>query len=163
MNARANTSNEYLKTRVLTAAPEELQLMLYDGAVRFSEQAREAIVRGDFEESFTLLNRARNIIIELSTSMKDEVAPEACANLRRLYLFCYDRLVHAGLEKEISAIDEALDILKHIRETWSLLIDKLKAERAGEPSVVAPTSAQDMAYALDAATQEIGATINFEG
>ena len=37
-----NGSQAYLKTKVLTASPAELRLMLIDGAIRFSEQARRA-------------------------------------------------------------------------------------------------------------------------
>jgi len=42
MNPQANpqAAQNYLKTKVFTATPEQLQLMLYDGAIRFGEQAR---------------------------------------------------------------------------------------------------------------------------
>lgn len=34
-------------TRVFTATPEQLQMMLYDGAIRFAEQARPALEKKD--------------------------------------------------------------------------------------------------------------------
>ena len=51
MDKKPNTPNEYLKTKVMTASPEQLQLMLYDGAIRFCEQARSAIEEKQIEQS----------------------------------------------------------------------------------------------------------------
>ncbi len=50
-------STQYLKTQVMTASPEMLQLMLWDGAIRFSEQGKEAILRHDIEGSCKALLR----------------------------------------------------------------------------------------------------------
>ena len=72
----AKNTNEYLKTKVLTASPEQLQLMLYDGALRFCEQARLAIENRQIEDSFNALARAEKIVMELCNGMRDEVAPE---------------------------------------------------------------------------------------
>ena len=57
--------NEYLKTKVLTASPEQLQLMLYDGAIRFCEQAREAIKNREIEKSYQSLSKAEKIVLEM--------------------------------------------------------------------------------------------------
>ncbi len=123
-----NTPNQYLKTKVMTASPEELQLMLYDGAIRFCEQARELNANGDLEKRFTLISKAEKIIMELMNSMKDEYAPEICSRMRSLYLFCYERLIDANLQRETRPLDEALKIIRHIRETWVLLMEKIKEE-----------------------------------
>ena len=37
-------ANQYLRTKVLTATPEQLQMMLFDGALVFCEQARLALM-----------------------------------------------------------------------------------------------------------------------
>ena len=52
-------AQNYLRTKIFTATPEQLQLMLYDGAIRFSEQARVALQKKDFETSFNCLTRTR--------------------------------------------------------------------------------------------------------
>ena len=48
----SNDVNEYLKTKVLTASPAELRLLLLDGSIRFAEQARMGLVNKDFEQSY---------------------------------------------------------------------------------------------------------------
>ena len=129
-----NTPHEYLKTKVMTASPEQLQLMLYEGAVRFCEQAREAIKNKQVETSYNLLSKAENIVLELTNSMRDEINPQTCSKMRGLYMFCYDRLVTANMKREIEPVDEALKILRHMRDTWQMVLDKLNEEKTGQSS-----------------------------
>lgn len=163
MDNNTNNAGEYLKTKVLTASPEQLQLMLYDGAIRFCEQARTAIQDKKVEESYNLINRAEKIVLELFNSMREEIAPETCANMRGLYMFCYDRLVRANMKKDLTSLDEALRILRHVRESWLMLMEKLKKEKAAQqpqiPSPEPPTEKPVDANQL----HEVGANINFEG
>ncbi len=56
----AAPSQEYLKTSVMTASPEMLTLMLWDGAIRFAEQGKEAILKKEIEGSYKALVRAEN-------------------------------------------------------------------------------------------------------
>ena len=99
MNPQAAQS--YLRTKVLTATPEQLQLMLFDGAIRFSEQAKLALEKKNFDQSYNLLMRAQKIVQELQGALKPEVAPELCNNLAALYSFVYRRLVDANLHRNI--------------------------------------------------------------
>ncbi|MBN1845280.1 MAG: flagellar export chaperone FliS [Sedimentisphaerales bacterium] len=168
MTAKNATPNEYLKTKVLTASPEQLQLMLYDGAIRFCEQARCAIEQGEIEGSYNLITRAENIIMELTKSMRDEVAPETCDNMRRLYLYCYEQLVEANTRKDVAPLENALRILRHLRQTWELLMEKIRREQAaGRDSSGPSASGQDppagAGETLDPSSLPVGATLNVEG
>jgi flagellar protein FliS len=117
--------NEYLKNAVMTASPEQLQLMLYDGSIRFARQARDAMGRRDFDESCEKLIRAQRIVVEMQQGLRHEVNPELCAQLNALYQFVYERLVEANMRQDVIALDDALRILDHQRETWRLLIARL--------------------------------------
>ena len=129
MNPRAG--DQYFRNAVLTATPEQLQLMLYDGAVRFAAQARQAMQARDIEQTHNLLTRAQRIILEMQNGLRPEVAPEICRQMAGLYTFVYRRLVDANVNKDLAALEESLQILNHMRETWILLIEKLRQERAG--------------------------------
>lgn len=152
--SKTKNSNAYLETKVLTASPEQLQLMLYDGAIRFCEQARAAVHDKKIEQSFNLITKAENIIMEMLNSLRDEFAPETCANMRRLYVFCYDRLVDANMKKAPEPLDEALAVLRQMRETWLLLIEKLKGEKTN-PLPVTPDPKSD--------DPRLGTTVSLEG
>lgn len=131
MNARP-APNPYLRTKILTATPEELRLMLYEGALRFCRQAREALEKRDFENSYEGIMRAQKIVLELSTSLNHSIAPELCEKLSALYTYIYRRLVDANLERTIEPLDEAIRLLDFERETWGLLMKKL-TEEGGSP------------------------------
>lgn len=144
----SSTQAEYLRSAVLTATPEQLQMMLYDGAIRFATQAREALEHRRFDQSCELLLKAQRIVLELENGLRPEVAPSLCKQLGSLYRFIYRRLVDANTQQNVEAIDDALRILKHQRETWELVIQKL---RDGAPSAevafsTAPPNASPSAH-----------------
>jgi len=121
-------TNEYLRNAVMTASPAQLQLMLYDGAIRFASQAREALQARDFARSYELLRRAERIVLELDSGLRPEVNPDLCKRMAALYAFIHRKLLEADVHKDVSCLDDALKILRHIRETWVMLMDKLAQE-----------------------------------
>jgi flagellar protein FliS len=123
-------AQNYLRTRVLTATPEQLQLMLYDGAIRFADQARPALEKKDWEASYNALSKAQKIVTELTCSLKHDIHPEMCARLTSLYNFVYRKLIEASVEHKIESLDEALKILRYQRETWAMLMQQLSKQKA---------------------------------
>ncbi|HZL36823.1 MAG TPA: flagellar export chaperone FliS [Tepidisphaeraceae bacterium] len=128
MNPQA--AQNYLKTRVQTATPEQLQMMLYDGAIRFAEQTKLALVKKDWEGVYTHCSRAQKIVAELNSGLKHSIAPDMCGKLAALYNFIYRKLVEASTQHTLQSIDEALRLLHYQRETWVLLLDRLAKEKA---------------------------------
>jgi flagellar protein FliS len=124
-------TNAYLKTQILTAPPEKLQLMLYEGAIRFALQAKNQMIAGNFEQSYDLLVRAQNIVLELICGLRPESDPSLCKKLASLYFFIYRRLVEANVMHKTSAVDDAVKILEIQRDTWRELLEKLAEERSG--------------------------------
>jgi flagellar protein FliS len=128
MNPQA--AQKYLKTKVMTATPEQLQMMLFDGAVSSCEQARVALEKKDYERSFQSLSKAQAIVNQLICGLKTEVSPDLCKKLKGLYIFAYRRLVDANLHHRIESLDEALNVLKYQRQTWAMLMEQLGKHRA---------------------------------
>jgi flagellar protein FliS len=120
----------YLRAKVLTATPEQLQLMLYDGAIRFAEQAKVAMQKKDWEGTYHGISRAQKIIAELTSTLKHSVSPELCGKLASLYTFVYRKLLEANIKHKIESIDEALTVLRHQRDTWALLLEQLGKAKA---------------------------------
>lgn len=121
--------NPYLRDAVLTAAPEQLQLMLYDGCIRFALQARDAIEKKDYETSYERLTRAQHIIIEMRNGLNRDVNPELCDRVASIYGFLYRKLIDASVNRDVQAIDDALKVLRIERETWQILVDKVNKAR----------------------------------
>ncbi|HEY7090306.1 MAG TPA: flagellar export chaperone FliS [Tepidisphaeraceae bacterium] len=149
-----NPAQNYLRTKVLTATPEQLQLMLYDGAIRFAEQARAALEQKNFDQSFDLISRTQKIIAEMVASLKHDVAPDLCGKLSALYNFVYRKLVEANVGHELRPLDEALSILRYQRETWVMLLQQL-----GKTKAAAAASKLDM----PAPSASMEASISMQG
>jgi flagellar protein FliS len=128
MNPQA--AQNYLRTRVMTATPEQLQMMLYDGAIRFAEQARAALVAEDYEKSYQAIARVQKILTEMSCGLKPDVLPELCEKLGALYSYVYRRLIDANVKHDPEALEEAITLLRYQRETWALLLDQLGKTKA---------------------------------
>ncbi len=122
----------YLRNAVMTATPEQLQLMLYDGAIRFSSQGADAIEQDDYEASFETLSRAQKIVLELRAGIRREVNPELCEQMTQLYHYIYQRLVDGSINRDAETIREAVKLLEYQRETWVLLLERIGQERAAE-------------------------------
>jgi flagellar protein FliS len=135
--------NPYLKTKIMTASPEELRLMLYDGALKFCRQAKAALEKKNFEESYNNLMRAQKIVLELSTSLNHDADPQLCQRLSALYTYVYRLLVDANMKRETAIIDEAIKLIEYERETWQMLMKKLAGE--GKPSETSIATAQQTA------------------
>jgi flagellar protein FliS len=146
-------ANQYLRAKVLTATPEQLQLMLYDGAIRFAEQGKLALQKKDFEGSFNGISRAQKIIAELSGSLKHDLAPELCGKLASLYSFVYRKLIEANIDHKVDSLDEALQILRYQRETWAMLLDQLgkKKAAAAATKIAMPTPSPRMEASINTA------------
>jgi flagellar protein FliS len=138
-----HASGEYLRNTVMTATPEQLQLMLYDGAIRFARQGREAIERKDYETSCEKLIRAQEIVSAMQNGLRPDVNPELCAQLTSLYNFIYRRLIEGNTKQDLAAIDEAVKILEHQRETWVILMDKIRGTTPGGGAEAKRTATAD--------------------
>jgi len=136
-------AQNYLRTKVFTATPEQLQLMLYDGALRFGEQGRLALEQKNYEQSYNMISRVQKIITEMHASLKPTVAPELCQKMSALYNYIYRKLVEANLDHTIAALDEAMGILRYQRETWVMLMEQLGKTKAAAAATTLDMPAPD--------------------
>ena len=120
--------NPYLKTQILTASPEQLQLIMYDALVRFCGQAKTAISDKDFEKTYEAISKAQKILMELISALKPEVYPELCANLSALYNFVFRQLIQANVTKDTRLVDRALEVIEVLRANWVELMENLRSD-----------------------------------
>ena len=122
-----NAAEAYKRQQVLTATPEALTLMLYNGALRFMTEGREAIERKDYEEANNSLQKAQNIITEFRVTLNMEY--EIAHQLLPLYNYVYDRLVEANMKSDLAQLDEAKNIITELRDAWAQAMKKARAEK----------------------------------
>lgn len=109
---------QYKKASTQTTSRGKLLLMLYDGAIRFLEQACVAIddKRPDLRGS--RISKAHAIISELNATLNHKVAPELCERLAALYRFMLDELVQANRHNDPKKIKTVIELLADLREGW---------------------------------------------
>jgi flagellar protein FliS len=129
-----DSTSAYLRTKVLTANPEQLRLMLLDGAIKFARQGREGLTANNHEQIYIGFNRSRDIVVELLTSVRPDTEPTLRARVQGLYTFIFKLLVDANFDKDPGKADKAIELLEFERETWQLAIQKLAEERKGAPA-----------------------------
>ena len=126
-------SNEYLRNAVLTASREQLQLMLYDGAIRFTKQGVRGIEESNWEDAFNGFSRAQKIVLEMLNSLNYDVDQTLCERMAGLYNFIYGKLVEASVHRDVRIAADALKLLEYQRETWIMLMEKLAKENSETP------------------------------
>lgn len=128
----------YLETHILTASREQLLVMLYDGALRFCEQGKEALAGKRLEESHEALVRAQRIVVELWCALDPAQDAELAKRLGGLYAFLYLRLVHANVHRDVVAVEDAVKVLGTLRQAWAEAADKVRKGESpadGAPSL----------------------------
>ncbi|HZG15379.1 MAG TPA: flagellar export chaperone FliS [Candidatus Bathyarchaeia archaeon] len=108
--------NTYKKNQVGTATPEDLTLMLYEGAIKFIKRAKQAIEEKDFNKAHELNTRVQDILSELIITL-DRKYPIA-AQMLQIYDYLKRRLIEANVKKETEILDEVEEFFAEFRDTW---------------------------------------------
>lgn len=116
----AYSPGAYRQGAVLTAAPEHLVVMLYDGARRFLHSAAVAKGAGDTELMHNKLRRAEDIIIHLRETLDLEQG-EVAQRLRAIYTFCLRQLRGSRFDHDTAKIEQVSELLGRLREAWAAI------------------------------------------
>lgn len=114
------TPNAYRESAVLSAPPEVLVVMLYDGARRFLFQAGVAMRDHRIEVTNVKLRRAEDIIQHLRDSL-DMDQGQIPANLESIYVYCLRQLRQARFEKNPAVIEHVSSLLGQLREAFAAI------------------------------------------
>lgn len=121
----------YANNRIMTASPAELTLMLYEGAIKFCNIAITAIEKKDVEKAHNNIVKVENIITEFQATL-DHKYPVA-EDFDNVYKYLHQRLVEANMKKDTEILEEVLQHLRTMRDTWK---DVMQAAGAGNKAHV---------------------------
>lgn len=119
-----NAAKAYGNNKILTATQAELTLMLYDGAVKFANIALAALEKKDYETVNTNIQKSRNIVVELTSTLNHKYP--VADDFERLYNYIFGLLVEANMKKDKAVLERALDELRSIRDIWKQIMAKEK-------------------------------------
>lgn len=115
----------YRRNAVLTATPEKLVKLLYEGAIRNLERGREGVANPATSRSGDVGNALSNAIAilgELRATLDHQVGGEIAQNLDRLYEFGIDRISQANLTRNAAPIEETIRVLRTLKEAWDAVV-----------------------------------------
>lgn len=122
-----SAAEAYKKQQILTATPETLTLMLYNGCLKFIKEGSDALAEKNYEAANISLQKAQNIISEFRVTLNMDY--EISHQLMPLYNYAYDRLVEGNLDNNFDAIKEATDIITELRDAWAQAMKKAREEK----------------------------------
>lgn len=127
MNA-TNTANAYKRQQIMTASPEELTLMLYNGAIRFVTESIQGIEAQNLEKAHVANMRAQAIVHEfmVTTDMKHEISKNWVL-LDEYILHC---LIQGNIKKDKVQLEEAKRLLVEFRDTWFQAMKQVRMDKA---------------------------------
>lgn len=119
-----NPYQQYKENAILTASPEELVLMLYNGIIRFIEEAKGTIEKKDYMAANNSIQRAQDIITELMLTL--DMNYDISKNLYSLYDYMLRRLIDANVKKDVTILEEVKGFAIELRDTWSVALNKVR-------------------------------------
>ena len=129
MSMSPRGADAYRRTAVQSSSPLGLVVMLYDGAIRFVLEARDAIARKDVAARTNAVSRALAIVAELQNTLNVKEGGKVAEELDRLYTYMNGRLLDVTARADDDAAKEVHKLLTTLREAWSQIADKQPAAR----------------------------------
>jgi len=123
--AMPNPYQVYQQQSVMTAAPGDLTLMLYNGCLKFMGRAALAMEKKDIAGVNEALLRAQDILAELMSTL--DMQYEVANNLFALYDFIYNTLVQANIKKDQVLLGQAMALVTELRDTWAEAVKMTRA------------------------------------
>lgn len=122
-----NAAAAYKDSKILTASPAELTLMLYEGAIKFGNLAVMAIEKNQYDKANINIIKAERIITELRTTLNFDYP--VARDFENVYDYIYRRLMEANIKKDTQILEEALQYIREMRDTWKEVMRLTKGSK----------------------------------
>ncbi len=120
----STTASAYRTQQIMTASPEELTLMLYNGAIRFVSESIQSLEAGNLEKSHNANIRAQNIVREFMATL--DLRYDIAKNLLALYDYIEHCLIQGNTHKDKSQLEQARSMLQELRDAWIEAMKQVK-------------------------------------
>ena len=129
-----NPYQAYQQNNVIQSTPGELTLMLYNGCLKFLNQAKKGIETNNIELKNTNIQKAQNILREFMVTL--DMSQSVSESMASLYEFMINQLVEANINNDISKIDEVFALTLDFRDTWKQVIQINRLKQYGSPGEI---------------------------
>lgn len=120
----------YENNAVNTASGGKLTLMLYNGCIRFINQAIKDVNEENYESKNKHIQKAQNIVQELMLTLDPKV--EISNQMLTLYEYTNHQLQEANIKNDVSFLEEALSFITDFRDTWKEVLIQTSTQQYTE-------------------------------
>lgn len=125
-----NAYQKYKQTSIQSASREKLLLMMYEGAIKFTKLAIQAIEEKKIADRGMNIGRAYDVIMELNNTLDHKVGGEISKNLEQLYMFMTDQLTKANISGQPEPLRDVLKLLETLYDGWAQAVELLKKNQS---------------------------------
>lgn len=122
----------YREVEIGTASGLKLVVMLYAGAIKFLNIAKQGILNKQLDVANNHIIKAQDIVSELMSSLNFD-AGDIAQNLYSLYIYMNKRLLEANIQKNANIIDEIIRLLNTLKTAWEELLKSQNAQASETP------------------------------
>ena len=130
--------NQYRKNQISTSGQGYLILMMYEGAIKFTKLALESMAKNDLVSQGKHIQKAHDIVNELSLALDFKKGGDVAPRLESLYQFTLTQLTLANIKSDKKALQTVLNILNPLLEAWTKLYEA--SQNKGQDEAAQPKS-----------------------
>ena len=123
--ALPNAYAQYNNSRIMTASPAELTLLLYEGAIKFGNIAIVKMEQKDIEGAHKNIVKVEKIIDYLRETLDMKYA--VAEDFERIYSYLSKRIVDSMVSKDPKDMEEVVMHLRSVRDNWKEVMKRAKA------------------------------------
>lgn len=127
----------YAASETEATDPHHALVLLFEGAVRFLHQAKDALERGDHHTKCQGLLRAQRVFSTLDCSLNKEADPELATRLSATYRWAHSALTEVGIGDDGELLEQVLEVTTGLAEAWRQARQTLVQEQYARPPDVA--------------------------
>ncbi|KUO70124.1 MAG: flagellar protein FliS [Desulfosporosinus sp. BRH_c37] len=121
-------ANAYKNQQAMTSSPEQLTLLLYNGALRFLTESILAMEQGDISKSHNANMRVQDIVREFIRTL--DMKYELSKNWAQLYEYTEYCLIQGNIKKDVTQLQQAKSMLEEMRDAWVEAMKQTHVARA---------------------------------
>jgi len=137
--------NSYQARALEGASPVELTIALYDGIVRFMNEAIEAVEQNDADRRRTAVKRAMDIVMHLQVTLDRKRGGTPAKALTEFYTAIFALMLQGSQANSRQKFEQVIANVRNVRDAWKQALAGVNANQAGAAGQVASTSEYDLA------------------
>ena len=136
--------NTYQALALEGASPVELTIALYDGIVRFMNEAIEAVERNDAERRRAAVKRAMDIVMHLQVTLDRSPGGRPAEALTEFYTAMFALMLQGSQANSKQKFERVVANVRNVREGWKAVLAEINANDVAENGPVAAGAGYDV-------------------